>query len=125
MSVDHHLTSGLCLPAATGTGTGAEKTVSVSSPAAGTWVVRVVATHVPSGSTTFSYVDEYPRIGSLDALDNLRVLPEDDPGTDVLGFFNAFGRLPDGRVIRGTVRLVDSLGTVVATATVTAFGIFF
>jgi len=49
------------------TGGGAEKSVSVFSPAAGRWKVVVDAYNIPSGSTTYSYIDvfSHPVFGTI------------------------------------------------------------
>ncbi len=50
---------GLAVLRGSSTGSGAVKNVSVFSPAAGQWKVVVDAYNLPSGSTTYSYIDTF------------------------------------------------------------------
>jgi subtilisin family serine protease len=60
-------TTGSCVLAGSSTGGTAEESVTVSAPAAGTWVALVDPFAVPSGSTTYTYSDSFsnPAFGGV------------------------------------------------------------
>jgi hypothetical protein len=64
-------TSGTCVQAGSSADGDSEESVTISSPAAGHWRVRIVGFAVPAGSTTYNYVDVFanPAFGAVSVTD--------------------------------------------------------
>ena len=67
----YNCTSGSCVLAGQSADGDSEESVTIANPAAGTWVTPVDGYAVPSGSTTFNYVDVFtnPAFGSVAVAD--------------------------------------------------------
>ena len=116
-------TSGSCVQAGAGTSSSANESVTIASPAAGSWIALIDPFSVPAGTTTYQYSDSFaktPSYGTLATAPNAATLrsagatwnfdvtatANSDPGT--------------GRFIRGSVqvRLGSTTGPVLGSATV-------
>ena len=97
----------------------AEESVTIANPAAATWLVLIDGFAVPSGSTTYNYVDIFanPGLGTVDVTD----ADAPHPGGSswhVDGSVTA-GAVPEaGRVLLGTVSAVTDTGVRVGSANV-------
>jgi subtilisin family serine protease len=68
----YNCTSGTCVLAGQSADGDSEESVTITNPAAGIWLVRVDGFAVPSGSTTYHYVDVFknPAFGSVAVTDS-------------------------------------------------------
>jgi hypothetical protein len=80
--------------------------VTIANPAAGAWVVLVDGFAVPSGSTTYNYVDVFgnPAFGSVSVTDANAVRPAGSSWT-VPGSVTANAAPSAGRVLLGAVQV--------------------
>ncbi|MGW3727763.1 S8 family serine peptidase [Streptomyces sp. NPDC000851] len=90
-----------------------EEAVSIASPAAGTYTVRVVGYSVPAGSTAYDYQDMFfsAALGSV-TVDESPVKLGTGDSTTVSGSVTALAAAPEGREFFGQVQLVNARGTV-------------
>jgi hypothetical protein len=96
-----------------------EESVTIANPAAGTWVVEIDGFAIPSGSTTYNYVDIFanPTLGTVAVTDADASHPGGSTWT-VPGSVTA-NAVPDtGRVLLGTVSAVTNTGITVGSADV-------
>ncbi|MEV0305451.1 S8 family serine peptidase [Streptomyces prasinus] len=98
-----------------------EESVSIASPAAGTYTVKVVGYSVPAGSTDYDYRDVFfsTTLGevSVDGATPVRIGTGES--ATVSGSVSAVAAAPEGREFFGRVQLVNTRGTVAGTGSVT------
>jgi hypothetical protein len=118
-------TTGTCVLAGQNADGDSEESVTIANPAAGTWVVLVDGFDVPSGSTTYKYVDVFanPAFGAVSVTDANALRPAGASWT-VPGSVTANAAPASGRVLLGNVQvrtdanvLVGSGDVVVETVT--------
>ncbi|HEV7652246.1 MAG TPA: S8 family serine peptidase [Actinophytocola sp.] len=112
-------TSGTCVQVASSADGDAEEEVTVNNPAAGVWIALVDGFAVPSGSTTFDYVDVFsgPSYGSIQIADTDQERAGGSSWT-VSGTVTP-GAVPGaGRVLYGNVRVLTNSGALVGTGDV-------
>ncbi|MFI9805810.1 S8 family serine peptidase [Streptomyces sp. NPDC052301] len=97
-----------------------EEAVSLASPAAGTYTIRVVGYSVPSGSTDYDYRDVFfsPTLGSVTVDGSAPVALGTGDSATVTGQVTAAAQAPAGREFFGQVQLVNARGTVAGTGSV-------
>ncbi|MFF7753711.1 S8 family serine peptidase [Streptomyces sp. NPDC007971] len=97
-----------------------EEAVSVPSPAAGTYTIKVVGYSVPSGSTAYDYRDVFfsPTLGTVTVGDPAPVKLGTGDSATVSGQVTAAAEAPAGREFFGQVQLVNARGTVAGTGSV-------
>ncbi|MFI5687091.1 S8 family serine peptidase [Streptomyces sp. NPDC051636] len=97
-----------------------EEAVSVASPAAGTYTVRVVGYSVPSGSTDYDYRDVFfsSALGTVTVDDATPVKLGTGDSATVSGQVTAAAEAPEGREFFGQVQLVNARGTVAGVGSV-------
>ncbi|MFF1487369.1 S8 family serine peptidase [Streptomyces sp. NPDC058319] len=96
-----------------------EESVSIASPAAGTYTVEVAAYSVPSGSTEYDYRDVFfsTTLGTV-SVDGAPVKLGTGASATVTGQVTAAAQAPEGREFFGQVRLVNARGTAAGTGSV-------
>ncbi|SBT54613.1 S8 family serine peptidase [Micromonospora narathiwatensis] len=99
-------TSGTCVEAGRSAGGSSEESVTINNPAPGAWKVRVDGYSVPSGSTSYNYVDVFtnPAFGTLAVTDTNASRPSGSSWT-VPGSVTANAAPGSGRVLYGTVQV--------------------
>lgn len=104
-------TTGSCVLAGQGAGGSTEEVVTVSSPAAGQWVVLVDAFSVPAGTTSFDYLDQFvnPAFGSVTVTDANALRPSGSSWT-VPATVTVTSPPAAGRVITGQISAVGQDG---------------
>ncbi|WP_408652426.1 S8 family serine peptidase [Jatrophihabitans sp.] len=102
----YNCTSGSCVLAGQSADGDSEESVTIANPAAGTYVSLVDGYAVPSGSTTFNYVDVFtnPAFGSVAVTDADAVRPANASWT-VPGTVTANAAPAAGRALLGTVQV--------------------
>ena len=102
----YNCTSGTCVLAGQSADGDSEESVTIASPAAGTWVVLVDGYAVPAGSTTYNYVDVFanPGFGSVSVTDANALRPAGAAWT-VPGTVTANAAPAAGRVLLGNVQV--------------------
>lgn len=97
-----------------------EEAVSIPSPAAGTYTIKVVGYSVPSGATDYDYRDVFfsPTLGSVGVDGSTPVKLGTDDSATVGGQVTAAAEAPAGREFFGRVQLVNARGTVAGTGSV-------
>ncbi|MEV6054421.1 S8 family serine peptidase [Streptomyces sp. NPDC052107] len=97
-----------------------EEAVSIPSPAAGTYTIKVVGYSVPSGSTDYDYRDVFfsPTLGSVMVDDSAPVKLGTGDSATVTGQVTAAAQAPAGREFFGQVQLVNARGTVAGVGSV-------
>ncbi|MFI8236036.1 S8 family serine peptidase [Streptomyces sp. NPDC085866] len=97
-----------------------EEAVSVPSPAAGTYTIKVVGYSVPSGSTDYNYRDVFfsSTLGTVTVDDSTPVKLGTGDSATVTGQVTAAAEAPAGREFFGQVQLVNARGTVAGTGSV-------
>ncbi|MGJ5751449.1 putative secreted protein (Por secretion system target) [Streptomyces puniciscabiei] len=97
-----------------------EEAVSIPSPAAGTYTVKVVGYSVPSGSTDYDYRDVFfsPTLGSVTVDDTTPVTLGTGDSATVTAQVTAAAEAPAGREFFGRVQLVNARGTVAGVGSV-------
>ena len=96
-----------------------EESVSVPSPAAGTYTVQVVGYSIPAGTTAYDYLDVYfaPSLGEVQ-VDSTPVKLGTGDTTSVAAKVVANAAPPEGRTFFGRVQLVNARGTAAGTGNV-------
>ncbi|UUU33912.1 S8 family serine peptidase [Streptomyces sp. CA-210063] len=96
-----------------------EESVSVPSPAAGTYTIQVIGYAIPAGSTAYDYRDVFfsSSLGEVKVADTAVKLGTGD-STTVSGEVVAAAEAPAGREFFGRVQLVNARGTVAGTGSV-------
>jgi hypothetical protein len=102
----YNCTTGTCVLAGQSADGDSEESVTIANPAAGTWVTLVDGYAVPSGSTTFDYVDvaTNPSFGSVSVTDANALRPTGSQWT-VPGTVTANAVPAAGRVLLGAVQV--------------------
>ncbi|MEU6671767.1 S8 family serine peptidase [Streptomyces sp. NPDC046727] len=97
-----------------------EEAVSVPSPAAGTYSIKVVGYAVPSGSTDYDYRDVFfsATLGSVTVDGSAPVKLGTGDSATVTGQVTAAAEAPAGREFFGRVQLVNAHGTVAGVGSV-------
>ncbi|MQY32483.1 hypothetical protein SRB17_04320 [Streptomyces sp. RB17] len=97
-----------------------EEAVSLPSPAAGTYTIKVVGYAVPSGATDYDYRDVFfsPTLGSVTVDDSAPVTLGTGDSATVTGQVTAAAAAPAGREFFGQVQLVNARGTVAGVGSV-------
>ncbi|GGT50934.1 S8 family serine peptidase [Streptomyces coeruleorubidus] len=90
-----------------------EESVSVPSPAAGKYTVKVDGYSVPAGTTEYDYRDVFfaPSLGSITVDGSAPVKLGTGDSATVSGSVTAAAAAPEGRVFFGEVQLVNARGT--------------
>jgi subtilisin family serine protease len=115
-------TTGTCVLAAASAGSTATESVTVSSPAAGTWVALVDPFAVPSGSTTYTYTDSLsnPAYGSVTVPANVATARASGATWSFTATGTALSSAGSGRFLRATVSVREAAtNTTLGSATVT------
>ncbi|MFI2410023.1 S8 family serine peptidase [Streptomyces sp. NPDC018947] len=91
-----------------------EESVSIPSPAAGTYTVKVAGYSVPSGTTEYDYRDVYfaASLGSVSVDGSAPVKLGTGDSATVTANATALAAAPEGREFFGRVQLVNGHGTV-------------
>ncbi|MDT0406051.1 S8 family serine peptidase [Streptomyces edwardsiae] len=91
-----------------------EESVSIASPAAGTYTVEVAGYSVPAGSTDYDYLDVFfsASLGSVGVDDSTPVKLGTGDTATVSGDVTVAAAAPEGRAFFGRVQLVNARGTV-------------
>ncbi|MEU1850021.1 S8 family serine peptidase [Streptomyces sp. NPDC019990] len=91
-----------------------EESVSVPSPAAGRYTVKVVGYSVPAGTTAYDYRDVFfaPSLGSISVDGSAPVKLNTGDSATFSGSVTAAAAAPEGREFFGQVQLVNARGTV-------------
>ncbi|MFF1275746.1 S8 family serine peptidase [Streptomyces marokkonensis] len=91
-----------------------EESVSIASPAAGTYTVEVVGYSVPAGSTDYDYRDVFfaASLGSVSVDGSAPVKLGTGDSATVSGDVTVAAAAPEGRAFFGRVQLVNARGTV-------------
>ena len=115
----YNCTSGSCVLAGQSADGDSEESVTIANPAAGTWVTLVDGYAVPSGSTTYTYVDVFtnPAFGSVSITDANALRPAGSAWT-VPGSVTANSASAAGRVLLGTVRVLTDTNILVGSGDV-------
>jgi subtilisin family serine protease len=102
----YNCTSGTCVLAGQSADGDAEESVTIANPAAGTWAVLVDGFSVPSGSTTYNYVDVFTNaaFGTVAVTDANALRPAGSSWT-VPGTVTANAAPAAGRVLLGNVQV--------------------
>lgn len=97
-----------------------EEAVSIPSPAAGTYTIKVVGYSVPSGATDYDYRDVFfsPTLGTVTVDDSTPVKLGTGDSAAVTGQVTAAAEAPAGREFFGQVQLVNARGTVAGVGSV-------
>ncbi|WP_250403364.1 S8 family serine peptidase [Streptomyces cellostaticus] len=97
-----------------------EEAVSVPSPAAGTYTIKVVGYSVPAGSTEYDYRDVFfsSALGDVTVDGSAAVKLGTGDTTTVSGQVTAAAEAPAGREFFGQVQLVNGRGTAAGTGSV-------
>lgn len=108
-----------CTLVAQSAGSSAEEAVTVSNPAAGTWVALVDPFDIPSGSTTYDYVDAIanPAYGTVDVDNTPAALAAGGSATRA-ATVTATAAPPTGRVLLGNLRVTGPGGVLIGSASV-------
>ena len=103
----YNCTTGSCVLAGQSADGDAEESVTINNPAPGTWVTLVDGFAVPSGTTTYNYVDVFTNsaFGSVSVTDSNAARPADAQWT-VPATVTANSAPAAGRVLLGNVRVV-------------------
>ncbi|MGW5367727.1 S8 family serine peptidase [Streptomyces sp. NPDC004009] len=98
-----------------------EEAVSIASPAAGTYTVKVVGYSVPAGSTDYDYRDVFfsSTLGTVAVDGSAAVKLGTGESATVSGQVTAAAAAPAGREFFGRVQLVNGRGTAAGTGSVT------
>jgi subtilisin family serine protease len=115
----YNCTTGSCVLAGQSADGDSEESVTIANPAAGTWVTLVDGYSVPSGSSTFNYVDVFtnPAFGSVAVTDANAVRPANGQWT-VPGTVTAKAVPATGRVLLGSVQVRTDTNVLVGTGDV-------
>jgi hypothetical protein len=115
----YNCTSGTCALAGQSADGDSEESVTITNPVAGTWVTLVDGYAVPSGSTTFDYVDVFTNssFGAVAVTDANAVRPAGATWT-VPGEVTANVAPAAGRVLLGTVQVRTDTNVLVGSGNV-------
>ena len=115
----YNCTTGSCVLAGQSAGGSAEEAVTIPNPAAGLWIVVVNGFDVPSGTTTYHYLDVFanPAFGSVGITDANALRPAASSWV-VPGSVTANAAPSAGRVLRGTVEVRTDTNTLVGSGEV-------
>jgi hypothetical protein len=115
----YNCTTGSCVLAGQSADGDSEESVTIANPTAGAWVTLVDGYAVPSGSTTFSYVDVFtnPAFGSVAVTDANALRPAGSTWT-VPGTVTANSAPAAGRVLLGSVQVRTDANVLVGTGDV-------
>jgi hypothetical protein len=99
-------TTGTCVQAGSNADGDSEESVTIANPAAGLWVVLVDGYSVPSGNTTYNYIDVFanPAFGTVSVTDADALRPAGSSWT-VPGSVTANAAPAAGRVLYGNVQV--------------------
>jgi hypothetical protein len=103
----YNCTTGTCVLAGQNADGDSEESVTIATPAAGTWKVVVDGFSVPAGNTTYKYIDVYFKtapLGSISITDANALRPAGSSWT-VPGSVTANGSPGAGRVLYGNVEV--------------------
>lgn len=102
----YNCTSGSCVLAGQSADGDSEESVTIANPAAGTWAILVDGFAVPSGSTTYNYVDVFTNaaFGSVSVTD-ANTLRASGSSWSVPGTVTANAAPAAGRVLLGNVQV--------------------
>ncbi|MES5821072.1 S8 family serine peptidase [Streptomyces sp. RG80] len=91
-----------------------EESVSVASPAAGTYTIQVIGYAIPAGSTAYDYQDVFfsAALGAVTVDDSAAVKLGTGDSTNVSANVTALAAAPEGREFFGQVQLVNAKGSV-------------
>ncbi|MFB7336591.1 S8 family serine peptidase [Streptomyces adustus] len=97
-----------------------EESVSIASPAAGTYTIAVAGYSVPAGSTDYDYQDVFfsAALGSVSVDASAPVKLGTGASATVSGSVTALAPAPEGREFFGQAQLVNARGTVAGVASV-------
>ncbi|MBW5480714.1 S8 family serine peptidase [Streptomyces bambusae] len=97
-----------------------EEAVSLASPAAGTYTVKVIGYAVPAGSTTYDYRDVYfsATLGSVQVDESAAVNLASGASAAVSANVLVSAAAPEGRQFFGQLQLLSGRGTPAGTASV-------
>ncbi|MGW2819635.1 S8 family serine peptidase [Streptomyces sp. NPDC001443] len=97
-----------------------EESVSIASPAAGTYTIAVAGYSVPAGSTDYDYQDVFfsAALGSVSVDATAPVKLGTGASATVSGSVTALAPAPEGREFFGQAQLVNARGTVAGVASV-------
>jgi hypothetical protein len=112
-------TSGACVPVVQSAGGSAEESVTVANPAAGRWMALVNGFAVPSGSTSYKYLDVFanPAFGTVSIADANAARGSGGSWT-VTGVVTANAAPAAGRVLLGGVEVRTDANVLVGTGDV-------
>jgi len=112
-------TSGSCVLAGQSADGDSEESVTIANPAAGTWVALVDGYSVPSGNTTYNYIDAFTNtaFGSVSVTDANALRPAGSSWT-VPGSVTANAAPSTGRVLLGNVQVLTSTGVLIGSGDV-------
>lgn len=96
-----------------------DESVSIASPAAGTYTVEVAAFAVPSGSTAYDYRDVFFSSGKVTVDESTPVRLGTGDSAKVSASVTVAVAAAEGRELVGEVRLVNTRGTTVGVGEVT------
>jgi hypothetical protein len=115
----YNCTSGSCVLAGQSADGDSEESVTIANPAAGVWVSFIDGYAVPTGSTTFNYVDVFtnPAFGSVSVTDADAVRPANAEWT-VPGTVTASAAPAAGRALLGTVQVLTDTDVLVGSGNV-------
>lgn len=99
-------TTGACALAGQNADGDSEESVTISNPAAGTWIVLVDGYAVPAGTTTYKYLDVFvnPAFGAVSVTDANALRPAGSSWT-VPGSVSANAAPAEGRILLGNVQV--------------------
>ncbi|MEO6122166.1 MAG: S8 family serine peptidase [Ilumatobacteraceae bacterium] len=102
----YNCTTGTCVLAGQSADGDSDESVTIANPAAGEWLVLVDGYAVPTGTTTYNYVDAFtnPAFGSVSVTDANALRPAGSSWT-VPGSVIANGAPAAGRVLLGNVQV--------------------
>ncbi|MFD8495042.1 S8 family serine peptidase [Amycolatopsis sp. NPDC059657] len=112
-------TTGSCVQAGSSADGDSEESVTIANPAAGQWVVLIDGFAVPSGSTTYDYLDTFvnPAFGSVVVTDADAARASGSAWT-VPGVVTVNAAPAAGRILRGVLSVRTSENVQVGTGTV-------
>ncbi|MEU9732663.1 S8 family serine peptidase [Streptomyces sp. NPDC048002] len=97
-----------------------EESVSIATPAAGTYTIEIVGYSVPAGSTAYDYLDVFfsAALGSVSVDDSASVKLGTGDSATVSASVTAAAAAPEGREFFGQVQLLNARGTVAGAGSV-------
>jgi hypothetical protein len=113
-------TTGTCVQAGSNADGDSEESVTIASPASGLWRVLVDGYSVPSGTTTYNYVDVFfstPAFGSVSVTDANALRPAGSSWT-VPATVTAIAAPEAGRLLLGNVQVLTSANVLIGSGNV-------